>query len=93
MFEWINKQGVRSTDGFVLQRMSRYYYHYIDGADVLRVGVEPGLKRSQVSLPSQAFWEPPRDTEQVTSEELDKIEARLHEALTFMGRPYSIIRS
>lgn len=34
-FRWLNQQGVESDDGFVLQRMHRFYYHYVEDGKTL----------------------------------------------------------
>ena len=35
MFEWLNKQGVRSSEGFEVQCISRYEMEYREGNNVL----------------------------------------------------------
>jgi hypothetical protein len=42
MFEWINKQGVKSATGFTLQRQDRSHYKFSDGDIELLLEVEPG---------------------------------------------------
>ena len=41
MFTWLNKQGVKSDEGYILQRMHRFYYHYIEGDRHMQVNIEP----------------------------------------------------
>jgi hypothetical protein len=43
-FNWLNKQGVKSSTGYVLQSMHRFYYHYIEGDHVMEVNVERGIE-------------------------------------------------
>jgi hypothetical protein len=47
-FKWLNKQGVASSCGYVVQSMDRFYYHYIEGEYVMVVYVEPGLDYEEV---------------------------------------------
>jgi hypothetical protein len=90
MYEWINKQGVTSSDGFTVQRMHRYYYHYIEGEHVLRVVVEPCRDPDTrqyseiVAEDSFAAWQPPHDNEPLTPERSAEIRLRFFDALSFM---------
>lgn len=43
MFTWLNKQGVRSSDGFEVQFIDRLEVEYREGAQVVTVHVEPGF--------------------------------------------------
>lgn len=43
MFTWVNKQCVRSTDGFEVQTTGRFTIEYREGEHVLTLNVEPGL--------------------------------------------------
>jgi len=42
-FEWINKQGVKSEDGFVVQRTERFAAEYQEGLSVITIEVDPGF--------------------------------------------------
>ena len=42
-FEWVNKQGVRSNQGFVVQRTGRYSMEYREGPHTLVFGVDLGV--------------------------------------------------
>lgn len=42
MFTWLNKQGVRSSDGFDVQLTGRFTAEYREGARYLMVDVEGG---------------------------------------------------
>jgi hypothetical protein len=43
MFTWINKQGVQSDHGFVVQFTGRFTCEYREGNDRLVIGVEDGF--------------------------------------------------
>lgn len=92
MFEWLNKQGVKSETGYVLQRMHRFYYHYTEGDHVLKVEVESNLKVEEVFLASTPAWEAPHESEPISVEKVSEIEGRIGEALKFMGIRYKIQR-
>jgi hypothetical protein len=42
MFTWLNKQGVRSSEGFDVQCVARFEMEYREGGRVMTVYVEPG---------------------------------------------------
>ena len=43
MFTWLNKQGVQSDEGFIVQRVDRFIIEYQEGPRKVSVGVEPGF--------------------------------------------------
>ena len=90
MFEWLNKQGVKAEAGYVLQRQHRFYYHYVEGDRVLKVDVDSGLKGEDITLDSTPHWESPHEDEPIPNDKLTEIEARICDALTFMGIRYKI---
>jgi len=90
MFEWLNKQGVKAEAGYVLQRMHRFYYHYVEDDHVLKIDVDSGLKGEDIILESSPHWEPPYEDESISSDKLTEIEKRVCEALKFMGIRYKI---
>jgi hypothetical protein len=83
MLTWLNKQGVESADGFVWQRMDRYFYHYIEGERVLKVEVEPGIHHEDVHVSSLADSQPP-----ISQSDQTRIRANISAALDFMGIPH-----
>jgi hypothetical protein len=90
MFCWLNKQGVESATGFVLQRMDRYGYHYREGGKTMRIDVEPlrvpgGDYYEEIIEKSFCAWLPPHAVEAVTPEEQQRLKANVGDALTFMG--------
>ena len=43
MFTWLNKQGVRSDQGFEVQRTGRFEAEYYEGGKVINLEVESGV--------------------------------------------------
>jgi hypothetical protein len=43
MFTWMNKQGVRSDEGFEVQSTGRFTIEYREQGKVITISVEPGL--------------------------------------------------
>jgi hypothetical protein len=93
MFQWLNKQGVRSEEGYALQRMSRFYYHYVEDEHVLKVVVEPRLMSEDIFLQPNPAWEAPHENEQIPIKKISEIESRIGAALTFMGIRHTIRRA
>jgi hypothetical protein len=87
-FNWINKQGVECTDGYVLQRMHRFYYHYKEGERVMVVYTESGVECTVIFLDGKAKWEPPHSSEKISHQKLDDIQSNIASALTFMKTPH-----
>jgi len=90
IFRWLNKQGVESSNGFVLQSMHRHYYHYIEAGKVLRVIVEPcrdhksGEYYEEISI-NPFTWDPPNDSRAILPQEQALILENIAAALRFMG--------
>ena len=89
MFTWLNKQGVKSSEGYTLQCMHRFYYHYIEGDRCMQVNIEPCFdKQGKHSLTiytnSLTRWLPPHDQESLPRARIDQIQQRLSAAMTFM---------
>jgi hypothetical protein len=89
MFEWINKQGVRSDKGFVVQRTGRWSIEYREGNRVLIFGVdgeslatdESGRTIQTIRINPFPRWEPP--DEFITEERRQEIIENLKEAIIF----------
>lgn len=43
MFTWLNKQGVRSDEGFEVQRTGRFNAEYREGGKIVKLEVESGV--------------------------------------------------
>ena len=65
MFTWLNKQGVKSDTGFILQRMERFVYHYVENEHVMIIYVEPFTNDKgyfeTIDKGSIDNWQPPYD--------------------------------
>ncbi len=92
MFTWLNKQGVASDSGFMLQRVQRFFYEYSEKGQTLRIAVEPGLKYEEIRLPAVPRWQPPHEAIVVDGPELARVIGNVTEALTFMGIQHKIER-
>jgi hypothetical protein len=62
-FQWLNKRGVQSSDGFVLQRIQRFHYHYVINDHLMDIVVLPGREFEELLLNSRSKWRPPYETE------------------------------
>ncbi|MFZ6777929.1 hypothetical protein ACO0LD_13950 [Undibacterium sp. Ji83W] len=43
MFKWLNKQGVESDEGFIVQVIDRYHVEYREGENVLTLKIDIGF--------------------------------------------------
>jgi hypothetical protein len=89
VFEWLNKMSVRSSEGFTLRRMHRFYYHYIEGSHRMQVNVEAlraadGRYGEEIDAASLQRWLPPHESEPVSPEKEAQIRHNIVEALAFM---------
>ncbi|MGV3658644.1 MAG: hypothetical protein ACO1TE_00615 [Prosthecobacter sp.] len=84
-FKWINKGGVRSAEGYALQRTERFTYRYDEGGRSLVFIVEPGIKNQYLSWPSAPAWQ---DGEKIDAATAAHIRENIDRALVFMGISY-----
>lgn len=89
MFKWLNKQGVESSAGYVLQSMHRFYYHYTEGEKTMQVFVEPltdehGHYSETVDLKSLDHWLPPHADVSIDDAKRQDIRKNISDALDFM---------
>ena len=87
MLHWINKQGVQSDDGWMLQRETRFTYSYHENDRVLTLPVED----AKLFLSDLLVWKSPNGDIAVVPQERTLIEARLREALKFMETGYTVV--
>lgn len=85
MFKWLNKQGVESTSGYILQRVSRFSYEYREGSQKMLIIVEPGINYEDIDESSLSKWLPPDEFKTILSEKKSEIKANISDALSFMG--------
>jgi hypothetical protein len=91
--KWLNKQGVESDQGFVLQRVDRYTYEYREANRTLRLDGESmfsGLGGASFGFsfsPSwrTASWQPPNDAVQISGRNREQIVENIKEAMAFKG--------
>jgi len=57
MFTWLNKQGVQSDKGFIVQRVARFEVEYKEGHKKISIYVEPGYSAGKncLIIQSDAF--------------------------------------
>lgn len=91
-FLWINKQGVRSdSEGFILQRQSRFIYQYIYEDHLMTIPVEDAAHYEEVYLSEVNGWEVPHNLEVIPEDELLKIRNQVIKALEFMNSTFKIL--
>jgi hypothetical protein len=84
MFSWINKQGVRSSDGFEVQFTGRFTVEYREGLRHLVVDVEGG-SAGDISFSPRAFERWANDSVPNSKEEQARMLKNFLEALAFQG--------
>jgi hypothetical protein len=86
-FEWLNKQGVKSSDGFEVQCTDRYAFEYREGKRVVTVPVEIGFIGNTpcVSFSHSAFKQWDRSTLTNPSEVQATMIKNFKAALAFQG--------
>jgi hypothetical protein len=90
MFRWINKQGVEFKKEYTLQRMHRFFYHYIEKDHILKINVDPGLKHEEILFNPDCQWEEPYQCEDVSADKLSLIRSNVSKALKFMKIAHKI---
>ena len=87
MFKWLNKQGVESDDGFVVQCVDRFTIEYREGGHVMSVAIEAGMlagKPCIIADPS-AFRSWNSSTAELPTEEQLRIQRNFVAAMEFQG--------
>lgn len=86
MFTWLNKQGVKSDKGFIVQRTDRFSCDYREGVKKIEIEVESGLIGDQfcinVSTKSFSSW---HGGESISSEKQAEILQNFKDAMEFQG--------
>lgn len=91
-FVWLNKQGVTSDQGFVLQRVDRFAYEYREANRTMRLEGESiygglgGAKFGFGFYPSwhDASWQPPFENIPVSGADRERIVENIKAAMAFM---------
>jgi|CZKF01.1.fsa_nt_gi hypothetical protein len=92
-FVWLNKQGVASDQGFVLQRVDRYAYEYREAKRTMRLegeSIVAGLGDSSFGFGfyshwRDASWQPLFHDIQVSEDDRMRIVRNIKEAMAFKG--------
>jgi 16S rRNA C967 or C1407 C5-methylase (RsmB/RsmF family) len=84
MFTWLNKQGVKSTDGFEVQFTGRFTAEYREGERVLVVDVEGGANGT-ISFDPKCFERWANSSVRNTAEEQARMIKNFLAALEFQG--------
>lgn len=86
MFTWLNKQGVRSDEGFEVQRTGRFDAEYREGGKVVKLEVESGINGGLpcIILDPMAFarWS---DGTAISGDEQARLFRNFEEAMKFQG--------
>ena len=94
MFKWLNKQGVESEAGFVLQRTGRFTCEYIEGGCSLELEVESGLMGDTpcISIARNAFsqWRGALLGGETLAEQEARLIKNFKDAMTFQGLAVAI---
>jgi hypothetical protein len=89
MFTWLNKQGVQSDAGFVVQRTDRFTCEYREGGHRIEVEVESGLMgdRPCLSIRRDAFskWSGTRHAGETVDQQQARLMKNFKEAMEFQG--------
>lgn len=89
MFTWLNKQGVQSELGFVVQCTGRFTYEYREGGRSLEIEVESGFLAGSpsISIHKDAFakWDRSRPFYEAPKEEQERLVKNFRDALAFQG--------
>ncbi len=85
-FTWINKQGVRSDDGFVAQFTGPFTLECRLGARVKVIDVEPGIGPDNISVPIQSFRNWDNSAVSNTPDEQAQLHKLFTAAMEFMAR-------
>lgn len=89
MFTWLNKQGVRSDSGFVVQCTGRFTYEYREGGRCIEIEVEDGHVAGEpcISIRKDAFakWDQGSPFYETPREEQEQLMRNFRDALEFQG--------
>lgn len=92
-FVWLNKAGVASDQGFVVQRVERYAIEYREANRVMRLRGDAmfgNLGNASFGFEldagwQMAIWQPPFGNVQISQADRDRIIQNIKDAFTFMG--------
>lgn len=89
MFTWLNKQGVKSDRGFVVQFTGRFTAEYREDGKTATLSIDYGISGGLpcISVAPNAFqrWDGDPPTNKITSDQRDQLFKNLKEAIEFQG--------
>lgn len=89
MFKWLNKQGVESDAGFVVQHTGRFTCEYREGGHTLELEVEDGTVGGSpcLSISKEAFsqWKGPCLNNESRIEQQARLLLNFKNAMEFQG--------
>lgn len=87
MFKWLNKQGVESTDGFVVQFTGRFTAEYKENKNTITLDIEDGFKNGQpcIILRANAFNKWDSSKTPIFEHERSRIFNNFRDACSFQG--------
>jgi hypothetical protein len=87
MFTWLNKQGVQSDDGFIVQFTGRYTAEYREKNKILTIKVEDGFNdgRPCVIIDDNAFERWDSELSPLPESERERLLNNFREACEFQG--------
>lgn len=87
MFTWLNKQGVQSDNGFVVQFTGRFTAEYRERGKTITVEIEDGFSggRPCVILHPDAFQHWDLENAMLTDAERERLFSNFREACKFQG--------
>ena len=85
-FHWLNKQGVQSDLGFIVQRTGRFTCEYREGPYAMEFGVESGgSSMIDVSSTDLKKWKGPLLPGETSTQQYDRIRRNVKAAMEFQG--------
>jgi hypothetical protein len=90
MFKWINKQGVESDDGFVVQFTGRFTVQYREGERVLTLFVEAGglidgMREEAIDPSAFERWDGNPSEQMISRDERARLIKNIYDAFEFQG--------
>jgi hypothetical protein len=87
MFTWLNKQGVQSDSGFVIQFTGRFTAEYREGGKTITLDIEDGFSGGQpcVILSPDAFDRWDTENSKLTDSERERLLSNFKDACKFQG--------
>lgn len=89
MFTWLNKQGVKSDRGFIVQRTGRFSAEYREKGRCITIDVESGISNGRpcIIIGPKAFdhWDDDLPNREIAPEQRKQLLENFKEAIEFQG--------